>query len=169
MKKTQDWLTTAALGAAAGFAGTLMLQILRVANQRWVPQTMSPIRQDPGGFMVETVEEALPFSVRQHIPETLETGAAQSLAVGYGLTFGALYAALQPTGGPVLKDGLVLDVTAWAVGYLGWLPALGLMPPVWKQRPAQIVNALVQHAVYGLATVAVYERLQKRGEHEAEL
>jgi hypothetical protein len=46
-------------------------------------------RQDPGVFMVETIESALPVAARQRIPQAVETGAAKRLAVGYGLTFGA--------------------------------------------------------------------------------
>jgi hypothetical protein len=41
----------------------------------------------------------------------------------------------RPRGGSALLDGALLDIASWAAGYLGWLPALGLMPPVWRQDP----------------------------------
>jgi hypothetical protein len=62
------------------------------ASQKWAPQSLPPIKQDPGEFMVEKAEQHLPETVREKIPERLEKAAAQSLAFGYDTTFGALYA-----------------------------------------------------------------------------
>ena len=58
-------------------------------------------------------------------------------------------------------EGLALGASCWAAGYLGWLPALGLMPPVTRQTPAQIAGPLVEHLVYGVATVAVFDLLRE--------
>ena len=66
---------------------------------QWLPNTVPPLRQAPGEFMVKTGEEALLDSVRRRTPQVVETGAAQTLAVGYGLTFGSLYTLLRPQGG----------------------------------------------------------------------
>jgi hypothetical protein len=163
MTNGYDWRTQLALGAAAGFVGTLMLQVMRSANQRWLPHTMPPIRKDPGQFMVETVEQMLLASAPQQIPDSVESGAAKMLAAGYGITFGALYATYRPEGGPAVEDGTVLGIAAWAAGYLGWLPALGLMPPVWRQDPAQVLLPVAQHVLYGIATVAAYDWLREEG------
>jgi hypothetical protein len=162
MYTNNDWLKRLALGAAGGVAGTLAIQALLTASQKWLPSTVPPIRQDPGEFMVERGEEALPDSVQQRIPQVVETGAARMLAVGYGMTFGALYALLRPTGGSSLVDGVLLGLANWATGYLGWLPATGLMPPVWRQRAPQAVAPMVEHALYGMATVATYDWLRAR-------
>ena len=59
-------------GAAAGLAGTLVIQGLLAASQKWVPQSLPPIKQDPGEFMIEKAEEHLPEKVREKIPEQLE-------------------------------------------------------------------------------------------------
>ena len=91
-----DWHKRIILGAAGGFIGTLAIQALLTASQKWLPNTVPPLRQDPGEFMVKMGEEALPDSVRQHIPQVVETGAARMLAVGYGLTFGSLYTLSSP-------------------------------------------------------------------------
>ncbi len=149
--------TRLALGAAAGFAGTLALQLLRTASQKAIPATMPPIRTDPGEFMVEKVEQTvLP---RAQVPTLVETAAAKSLAVGYGLTAGVLYAALRPNAGPVPCDGLTLGLATWAAGYLGWLPALGLMPPLREQGVAQTLGPAIRHTIFGVVTVAAYRRL----------
>jgi hypothetical protein len=132
------------------------------ASEKWFPSTLPPIRKDPGEFMVEKVEQALPQRVREQIPKAVEAGAAQMSALGYGVTFGALYAATRPSGEHCLRDGLLLGAIAWAAGYLGWLPALKLMPPVWRQEPARAIVPAVEHLAYGLATVAAYDWLKGR-------
>jgi hypothetical protein len=112
--------------------------------------------------MVERAEARLPGAVRERIPGAVETGASRALAVGYGLAFGALYAAARPRGGNPWLEGAALGVACWAVGYPGWLPALGLMPPVWRQRAPQAVAPAVEHVAYGVATVAAYNWLRCR-------
>lgn len=151
-----------AFGAASGLAGTLVLQALMAAHKKAGPGTLPPIRQDPGPFMVEHAEAALPGRARRAIPDWAETAASRGLAVGYGLTFGALYAAIRPRGGAILSEGVALGLATWAAGYLGWLPAAGLMPPVAEQEPAQAVLPAVEHAAYGVATVAAYDWLRRR-------
>jgi hypothetical protein len=159
---TNDLVERVALGAAAGLVGTLGLQVVRTANQQLIPETMPPIRQDPGEFMVEKAEELLPDETRADISETAETAAAKSLAMGYGMTAGALYAALRPDSGNVFVDGVALGLSTWAVGYLGWLPASGLMPPVTEHTREQVALSAAQHALFGVATAALYQWLHRR-------
>lgn len=165
MSGNLDLFKQIALGATGGFVGTLALQSLLSASQKWLPRAAPPLRQHPGEFMIEKAAQALPRRVRGHIPKGAEKVAAQTLGVGYGLAFGALYAALRPRGGSPLLDGLALGAAAWAAGYLGWLPALGLMRPVWKQDAPQALAPAAEHAVYGMVTVASYDWLQDRLVH----
>jgi hypothetical protein len=166
MSIDSDWRQRIVLGAAGGFVGTLAIQALLTASQKWLPNTVSPIRQDPGEFMVETGKEALPTPVRQRIPQMVERGAARALAIGYGLTLGGLYALLRPQGSSLLVNGVILGIATWAAGYLGWLPALGLMPPVWQQKAPQAIAPIAEHALYGMATVATYDWLRARIEDQ---
>lgn len=153
-----------ALGAAGGLAGTFALQALMTATGKAAPQTTPPIRQDPGEFMVERAESLLPDKASEQIPEAVETAAAGALAVGYGLTFGSLYGAIKPEGGDALIDGSILGAACWAAGYAGWLPALGLMPPVWRQKAPQAITPFVEHLAYGIVTVAAYNWMRERVE-----
>src|SRR5689334_7083959 len=59
-------------GAAAGLVGTALIQGLMGASQKWAPQSLPPIKQDPGEFMVEKVEAQLPDKLHEKIPERLE-------------------------------------------------------------------------------------------------
>jgi hypothetical protein len=148
-------------GAAAGLVGTALIQGLMVASQKWVPESLPPIKQDPGEFMVEKAEEQLPDTLREKIPEPLEKAAAKSLAFGYGTTFGALYATSRPETKNLLLEGSALGLAAWGVGYLGWLPASGLMPPVTKQEPEQIVGPILSHILFGIVTVGLYRLFER--------
>lgn len=159
-------LKQAALGAAGGLMGTLALQALMGAGRRWMPETLPPMREEPGRFMIRKMEHALPESARVEIPEYAEKVAAAGLGMDYGVAFGALYGLLRPRGGNPLIDGLGLGAACWAAGYLGWLPALGLTPPVWRQRTIQAVAPAMEHLVYGVVAVASHDWLRRALESE---
>ena len=91
---TQSLPSRLLAGAGAGLAATVGMQGMRTATQKWVPQTMPPIKQDPGKFMVDRAESVLPPEKRERVPETVESTAASLLHLGYGMTAGLLYAAL---------------------------------------------------------------------------
>lgn len=154
-------LNRMALGAAAGLGATVAMQGLRTANQRWLPGTMPPIREDPGAFMVDQAESALPVETRDRVPETAEETAATLLHFGYGGTAGLLYGAIRRDP-DVIRDGILLGLGVWAVGYLGWLPRTGLMPPVTGQRTGQVVAPVVQHVFFGFVTAAAFAWLLRR-------
>lgn len=149
-------------GAGAGVAATAGMYGMRTATQKWAPQTMPPMRQDPGEFMVEQAESVLPREKRERVPETVEATASSLLRVGYGTTAGLLYAALRRGRPNLWRDGLLLGVGVWAAGYLGWLPRTRLMPPVTQQRAAQVMVPLLQHAAFGVTVVATYDWLRRR-------
>ena len=65
-------------------------------GQKWKPDTLPPLRQDSGRFLVEQVEAHLLKAVCKRFPDAIETGAARTMAVGYGLAFSALYAGCRP-------------------------------------------------------------------------
>ena len=150
------------LGAAAGLVGTFLIQGLLAASEKWAPETLPPIKQNPGNFMVEKVEGRLPDKLRKNIPEPLEKAAAGSLAFGYGTTFGAIYGASRPEVKSVLLEGSALGLVTWAAGYLGWLPATRLMPPVVKQEPQQIVAPIISHVLFGIVTAGLYRLVGRR-------
>jgi hypothetical protein len=159
MHQHSEFLKRTCLGAAGGFIGTVAIQAFMGARTKWLPESAPPLRQHPGEFLVEQAEEALPAGARRHIPEAAESAVAQGLGVGYGMAFGALYAALRRQPGNALLGGAVLGLGCWAAGYLGWLPATGLTPPIWKQSAAQVLGPVVDHLAYGVVTAAAYDWL----------
>ena len=157
--QSNNVLKHAAVGAAAGLVGTFVIHALRAIDSKYFPKGSPPIRRDPGEFMVHQSERALPARTMQKIPESVEHAAAKTLGIGYGMTFGALYGAARGQGGSIGVDGPALGLACWAAGYLGWLPATGLMPPVWRQTPSQAIIPVVEHALYGVATTAAYDAM----------
>lgn len=153
-------------GVLSGFAGTSVMQVVRSSSQQWLPETMPPFRQEPGPFMIEQAEAALPKETRESVPPPAETAGAQSLAVGYGMTAGGLYGLLRRKRGNMLLDGTALGLSVWAAGYLGWLPALGLTPSPDQQDPKQIAGPMLRHVVFGVATVAAYRWLSDDSSEE---
>ena len=160
MHDHSPFLKRACLGAAGGLLGTATLQALMAAGKKWLPESAPPIRQEPGEFLVDRAERVLPAGARRAIPKSAEAAAAQGLSAGYGMAFGTLYAALRPHGGNALLDGFVLGIGAWAAGYLGWLPALGLTPPLREQTAPQVAGPVVDHLAYGVATVVAFDWLR---------
>ena len=54
-----------AIGVAAGLAGTVAIQGLQAIGQHVRPQSMPPLRQDPGEFMIQKVEEHIVPALRK--------------------------------------------------------------------------------------------------------
>jgi len=142
-----------ALGAVAGAAGTMLMQAMMMTSGKYLPRSKPPIKQDPGKFMLDQVPVELPDSVRPW--------AEKSLHLGYGMTSGAIYGALRARRGSFVFDGALLGIGVWAAGYLGWLPAADLMPPITEHEPQQIAVPIVQHAIFGMAVAAAYDGLMR--------
>src|SRR5258706_7788845 len=151
-----------ALGAAAGAASTALIQGMMAGTKRWAPESLPPMKDDPGHFMVKKAERLLSRRARRKVPDAARTVTAAALAFGYGMTFGSLYAAFRPRDAKVLRDGAALGTAAWGAGFLGWLPATKLTPPFWRQKPKQVVPNILIHIIFGVATVALFKQAKKR-------
>jgi hypothetical protein len=161
MREEATLTTRVISGAAAGIAATIGLQGVRAVSHEKLPYAKPPIREEPGKFMVERAKSLLAPATRDVIPKRVESVAERLLALGYGMSFGALYALLRPRDGSLLLEGTALGAGTWVVGYLGWLPATGLMPPVTKQKPQQVGVPLAEHVLFGIAAVGGYRLLRR--------
>lgn len=108
------------------------------------------------GLMGEMPPEKITSRVldRLGIPRTRET--QDLLATGNHLAFGAaaggvfgLLRSRVPGRIPTFPLGLLFASGIWAVSYVGWAPALGLMPPPGKDRPGRPQSMIAAHLVYG--------------------
>jgi hypothetical protein len=150
-----------ALGAAAGLGGTALMQGMMMATKRFTPQFLPPMRDNPDHFMVKQVERLLPEETQKKIPEKLESAAQYALAFGYGMTLTSIYAAARGKRGNLWLDGTALGLGTWAIGYLGWLPATKLTPPIWKQKPKQVLPGILSHVLFGIAAIGLFRFARK--------
>ena len=149
-------LINAAEGALGGIAGTLFIQQAMKLNEKlpaWL-QPPSP-SQDPGDFMISQVER-----VAQPLPEPVHGALARSLHFAYGTTWPALlgvFARRLMVGRDAkraIATGAALGAGVWALGYLGWLPATGLLPLRRQKKIAPSLVGLLGHAAYGVIAVS---------------
>jgi hypothetical protein len=154
----------AGVGAAAGVAGTVLVQRTIKAGGRWLPATRAPIRRDPGAYAVERMEQRLPDGLRRRIPERARALGAEAAHFVYGSTAGATYALLRPRGGRPVRDGVLLGLGVWAAGYLGWLPRAGLLPPMREHTLPQLAGEIGQMALFGMATAATFTAVERLAE-----
>jgi hypothetical protein len=174
MGRQKTWKRLLA-GSIAGLACSIVMKAMQEAGMRLMPRQMPPLRQDPGEFMVEKAEDAVVEAggkvteagedlaeAMEQVPESVEKVVAQALGIGYGMTFALLFAATRPKVRNVLLEGSGLGLATWAAGYLGWLPAMGLMKPVHRQKPVQVIGGIGSHLAFGVATAALYRELRRR-------
>ena len=73
--------------------------------------------------------------------------------------FGLMYGLMRGRDkeGSSLGDGIVIGSAVYAIGYVGWLPLVGLGKPIWKQTLPEFGGELLRHVAYGVATAASYK------------
>jgi uncharacterized membrane protein YagU involved in acid resistance len=78
----------------------------------------------------------------------------------YGAVAGAVYAPVANKAPlPPILAGIAYGIIVWTVSYLGWLPALGLLPPATEHPTRRNVLMIVAHVVWGAVTGVLLDRL----------
>ena len=97
----------------------------------------------------------------------VDEGERQAVAVGshllYGAAAGTFYGLVQAAAAlPAAVAGPGFGLVLWAAGYLGWMPAAGVLPQPWRQRAGDALTPVVAHLVYGLALGLVERAVRRR-------
>lgn len=136
-------------GAVAGVVATATMSVVMLTARRLGVMAEQPPRQ-----MTDIVLD----SVRQErSPVWLRNGLAMASHFAFGAVLGSGFALAHrryPKPGGLLPRGVIVASLVWFVSYQGWAPALGLMPPAWRDQPGRPMTMLVAHWVYG-ATLAL--------------
>jgi hypothetical protein len=156
MRSTTRLLLDASAGALAGAAATVPMSALMLASQR-------------AGFMGELpprriTDEALD-AVDAHPTEPTRKGVTVLTHLGFGAAAGVPFALLHrslPPGFPRPVTGMAYALGVWASAYLGWVPAMGIMPPADEDRPDRPVSMVAAHLVYGACLGAGMQLLRRR-------
>ncbi len=88
------------------------------------------------------------------------------LHLGFGAAAGSFFALLRvrlrlPVA-PVLQ-GLAYGLVVWLVSYMGWVPAVGLLPVATRDEPRRPVVMVCAHGVYGAVLGALVGYRSRRG------
>lgn len=156
-----------AAGALAGALGTAVMTVLMKPGlaghlpPRWRPAEFVPRR------IVQRLERAAEqdgAAAPEHgLSERQEDLAAALAHLGYGATAGALYGLGRGRWSPVPAPvaGAFWGAGVWALGYAGWLPALGVRTGTVKQPPRKWLVPIANHLLYGVTTALAFERLRR--------
>jgi hypothetical protein len=160
--QTKRWWELAA-GVAGGLLGTRLL-FSGMARANRLPRRLRPPAptRDPGDYLVSAGERLL----HRRLPRGAHRAAARSLGWTYGTLWPLGLAALSSrigvrSPGRALAAGAALGLLVWAAGAL-WLPAVGLTPPLHRQKAGGAITNLLGHVTWGTVAslpLAVQKRM----------
>lgn len=140
----------------AGVVATAAMSVVMLAAKR-VGLTGQLPPERIGDEVLETLTDQPSKQSRE--------SAASLLHFAFGAAAGAVLGALvgrRRSGMVTMAIGVAYASAVWAVSYLGWVPALNLMPPATRDRPGRAWVMLAAHWVYGAVAAAVIHALARR-------
>ena len=140
-----------ARGAAAGALATVVMSAFMLAAQRaglmskLPPKRITEAALDATGARAATGERTL---------NVLSAAAHVGFGAAAGALFGLGHRSLRLPIHPAIQ-GALFGTGVWTVSYMGWVPALGIMPPAHRDEPGRPEAMLVAHWIYGAALGAL--------------
>lgn len=153
-------------GAAAGFLATLPMTVSMWAITPTLPRAQR-FHLPPRQITVELAEraglvKALGLRERQAV--------AGLLHFGFGALTGGVYGVIAPRLPlPPAASGIVFALGVWTGSYLGWLPALHVLPPATRQPAGRNRLMIAAHVVWGTAMGLIahgFNRLGKESQDD---
>jgi hypothetical protein len=139
------------LGALGGFIGTCAMSALMVAAQRAGLMGRLPPERITQKSFFKGFRSPARERRKNMLAALLHVGFGIAGGVGFGIVaFRHIATYLLVVGGMLYATGI------WFVSYMGWVPALRLMPPADKDRRDRQVVMLVAHWVYGATLGMVF-------------
>ena len=149
------------LGALAGLTATgPMTLAMKLMHEQLPREEQYPL---PPRQVTEGLAEKA--GVNEHLDEEDREKATWLSHFAYGAACGALYGAVsgeRVDERPVLA-GVGFGLAVWAGSYLGWLPAAGVLSSATEHPPRRNALMIAAHAVWGVTTGVVLERLADGG------
>ncbi len=145
-------------GLAAGALATAPMTAVMVASHEIVtPEEPLPPREVAMGVASKT-------GLKDELDHNERSWFVWLSHFGYGSTVGSLYTFIDGRV-PPLVGGAAYGLAVWAAGYLGYLPALGVVRPPGQYPAGRHASAILAHLVWG-TTLAL--ALSATGGTEAE-
>ena len=143
-------------GAVAGFIGTGPMTASMIVGWRLLPaQEKYPL---PPRQITSEVAERL--GIDDHMSKGELTATTLISHFGYGALFGSLYGLLNENVRlqPSIK-GILAGIALWIGSYLGWLPAIGILPPATRHPWRRNMLMIIAHVVWGATMGMVFKKL----------
>jgi hypothetical protein len=136
-------------GAIAGFAATVpMTWAMNRMFRRLPEKDRYPL---PPRLITERVAESV--GIASSITESRMKTASLASHYAYGAVTGvACGPLLRLVGGSPVAVGIGYGLGVWAVSYLGWIPAAGILRPATVHPRERVALMLAAHVVWGGAT-----------------
>ena len=142
-------------GALAGVVATGVMSLLMLGAKR-----MGALGEAPPRRLVRRL--SAPLGLARPRGKALDA-LALAAHFAFGSTMGGLFG-LLPGRARTTGSGALFGFGVWAVNYAGWLPRVGLMPPVHRDRPGRQPVMVAAHLVYGVALAAARRQLLTNAE-----
>jgi uncharacterized membrane protein YagU involved in acid resistance len=133
-------------GAVAGLGATIPMTLAMEVMHRSLPQhERYPL--PPREITEELVAQA---GLREQLDEEEHVDLSLLSHFFYGAAAGAVYGALaQKYPLSPLSGGIAFGFGLWAISYLGWIPAAGILRPVTQHPPRRTALMVTAHVVWG--------------------
>lgn len=157
-------------GLGAGLIATAAMSAVMVVAQKSGAMGRMPPRH--------ITEHALgTMGLEEELSSETKKGLSTLLHFAFGGVSGALFGLLDhafrrgprlnlrvggfQTRPPPLASGLLFGTAIYAVSYMGWVPALGILPQPPRDRPGRPTAMYLAHLVYGASVAALVRRADK--------
>jgi hypothetical protein len=146
-------------GAVAGLGATIPMTVAMKLMHDQLPEgEQYPLPPRPIAMTV-----ADKAGVDDELDETGRRGFTAVSHFAFGTASGALFGLVAPAA-PLAAPaaGVAYGVALWAGSYLGWVPALGILPPATRHPPRRTALMVAAHVVWGVAAGLLFSRLAPR-------
>lgn len=159
-----SWIDSSLVrGALAGGIATVPMTMTMARLFQSLPenQKTEPL---PPGQIVSNLEDRAGLDPDRHTHETVTSVAHFAYGAGCGAIYGLLSAKWSAR--PLVK-GSAFGLGIWAISYLGFLPATGLLPSALRQPKSRNFLMIVAHLIWGTALARLSQRSSKELVSEA--
>jgi hypothetical protein len=147
-----------AAGAAGGLAATAAMTVVMVGARE-----TGAMRELPPHEVANKAVDRTPAG--RNVDASGRRALGWLLHLAFGGLVGAVYAVARrrlPVPGPPIVSGVAFALGVWAVSYLGWIPALRIMPPATDDEPGRPPAMILAHVVFGAVLGTIVERVAPR-------
>jgi hypothetical protein len=145
--------------AAVGMAATVPMTASMVVIRRLLPPPHEREELPPRQITEESVDRT---GIGRALDEEDRSNLTALTHFGYGAGLGLVYDRLFGGRRPTALQGALFGLGAWAVGYLGWIPALRYSPAAEREPASRNVMMVASHVVWGLSASWLQARRRRR-------